>query len=177
MGVTDPFRAVLNIFSRAFGGSIQPAYHYLEIFPEKKEFLLGLSFPNPGGVFPHQPYALATEVSSWVKPGLAEEGIVGSMPTVFWGEAYANFSYIGLVFIPFIIGFLLFSIDIIASKLIDTPFKIGFYVWLLLHFKNLSVSGFSGYIIDSDLIALSFIFITGTALSNGMKIKVKGRLI
>ena len=102
MGVEDPIQAIVSIFSRVFAGSIHPAYYYLEFFPEHHEFLWGLSFPNPGGVFPYTPYSLTTEMAAWAKPDLALRGIVGSMPTVFWAEAYANFSWLGVAFVPFL---------------------------------------------------------------------------
>ncbi|MBE0472501.1 MAG: oligosaccharide repeat unit polymerase [Methyloprofundus sp.] len=175
MGTGELGQAFLNLFSRAFAGSIQPAYHYLEFFPDHQDFLMGASFPNPGGLLPHQPYALTKEVMNWVNPSGVEIGIVGSMPTVFWGEAYANYGLVGVFFIPFIIGFLLYLVDVVISKFIDTPFKIGFYVWLLIHYKSLSITGFTGYLIDFYLIVLSFIFVLIISISNKLKIKLKAR--
>lgn len=173
MGVTEIDKAFLSIFSRVFAGSIQPAYHYLEFFPHYNSFLLGSSLPNPGGVFPFEPYILTQELFDWVFPSDRESGIVGSMPTVFWGEAYANFGWVGIVIVPFLTGFLIYLVDFIVQKFTDTPLKIGFYIWLLIHFKDLSITGFSSYLFDMYLIVLSFLFIVVISVSNNIKIKFK----
>jgi len=169
MGSADVFSAFGSIFSRALAGSIQPAYHYLEFFPHHQEFLMGRSFPNPGGILPIEPYRMTVEVMNWVNPN--DKGIVGSMPTVFWAEAYANFGTLGVVFVPFMIGVVLYAVYYLVDKIENTPLKIGFFVWLMQHFKNLSVSGFSGYLIDFYLIMLVFILIVSIAFANRFKIK------
>lgn len=173
MGTSELGQALLNLFSRAFAGSIQPAYHYLEFFPAHQNYLWGSTFPNPGGILPHQPFALTKEVMNWVNPSGIEKGVVGSMPTVFWGEAYANYGYYGIAFIPFFMGFILYTIDYYLSRIVASPLKIGFYVWLILHYKNLSSTGFSGFIIDIYLVTLIFVVLMIIAFSNKLKIKFK----
>lgn len=169
MGSADVFSAFGSIFSRALAGSIQPAYHYLEFFPHHQEFLMGRSFPNPGGILPIEPYRLTVEIMNWVHPN--DKGIVGSMPTVFWAEAYANFGVLGVIFVPFLMGVVLYTVYYVVDKIENTPLKIGFFVWLMQHFKNLSITGFGGYLIDFYLIALCFILILSIALANKFKIK------
>lgn len=175
MGSADVFSAFGSIFSRALAGSIQPAYHYLEFFPLHQDFLMGRSFPNPGGILSFEPYRMTVEVMNWVNPN--DKGIVGSMPTVFWAEAYANFGVLGVIFIPFIIGVVVYVFSFLVDKLENTPIKIGFYIWLILHLKKLSVTGFSGFFIDFYLIALVFILIIFIAFANQFKIKYyKGKI-
>ncbi len=169
MGSADVFSAFGSIFSRALAGSIQPAYHYLEFFPHHQEFLMGRSFPNPGGILPIEPYRLTVEIMNWVHPN--NEDIVGSMPTVFWAEAYANFGVSGVIFVPFLIGVVLYTVYYVVDKTENTPLKIGFFVWLMQHFKNLSITGFGGYLIDFYLIVLGFILILSIAFANKFKIK------
>lgn len=175
MGSADIFSAFVSIFSRALAGSIQPAYHYLEFFPYHQDFLLGRSFPNPGGILPIEPYKMTVEVMNWVAPN--DYGIVGTMPTVFWAEAYANFGILGVVFVPFVIGVVVYTVYYFVDKIENTPMKIGFFVWLMQHFKNLSITGFSGYIIDFYIIMLTFILILSIAFANRLKIKYyKGKI-
>lgn len=175
MGSADIFSAFVSIFSRALAGSIQPAYHYLEFFPYHQDFLLGRSFPNPGGILPIEPYRMTVEVMNWVDPN--DYGIVGSMPTVFWAEAYANFGILGVVFVPFVIGVVVYTVYYFVDKIENTPIKIGFFVWLMQHFKSLSITGFSGYIIDFYFIMLTFILILSIAFANRLKIKYyKGKI-
>jgi len=175
MGSKDVFSAFVSIFSRALAGSIQPAYHYLEFFPYHQDFLMGRSFPNPGGILPIEPYRMTVEVMNWVNPN--DYGIVGTMPTVFWAEAYANFGVLGVILVPFVIGVVLYAVYYLVDKLENTPLKIGFFVWLMQHFKSLSITGFSGYIIDFYFIMLTFILILSIAFANRLKIKYyKGKI-
>jgi len=169
MGSADVYSAFVSIFSRALAGSIQPAYHYLEFFPYHQDFLMGRSFPNPGGILPIEPYRMTVEVMNWVNPN--DKGIVGSMPTVFWAEAYANFGLFGVVLVPFIMGVVVYAVYYLVDKIENTPIKIGFFVWLMQHFKTLSVTGFSGFLVDFYLIMLTFIFIISISFANKFKIK------
>jgi oligosaccharide repeat unit polymerase len=173
----DLIGAGASIVSRSFAGSIQPAYHYLQFFPKVQGFLMGGSFPNPGGFFPWGGYSITVEVMNWFDPTLADRGIVGSMPTVFWGEAYANFGYLGIVIVPFFAGFLLFFIDRYFSKIRDAPIKVGFYVWMILHYSKLAQTGFSGYLIDLNMLVLLTIFLFVILASNRMKIAIQGKSI
>jgi oligosaccharide repeat unit polymerase len=173
MGSSGVSTALSSVFSRAFAGSIMPAYYYLDFFPTHHDFLYGTTFPNPGGILPHQPFSLAKEIMNWAHPSVIASGITGSMPTVFWGEAYANFGYAGLIFIPFSVGFLVYVVDIFVSKIADTPLKIGFYVWTILHYKSLSITGFSGFIIDFYMVIILFMVLGVLALSNNFRIKIR----
>lgn len=152
-------QAISSLFSRAFAGSIEPAYHYLEYFPQHHDFLMGTSFPNPGGVMPYTPFRLTVEIMDWVAPHLSAQGIVGSMPTVFWGEAYANFGYAGIPIVAFIMGVLVAILSYFVSKLELNPLTIAFTVWLIFHLKNLSITGFSGYLYDFNMIFISLVVV------------------
>lgn len=169
MGSDGVLSAFTSIFSRAFAGSIQPAYSYLQYFPAEHDFLMGQSFPNPGHIMPYTPFELTKEIMAWVNPN--SDGVVGSMPTVFWAEAYANFGFWGVLTVPFVIGILVYAFNYYFSRLENTPVKIGFYVWLILHLKNLSVGGFSGYLYDVFVVSISIMVFSAIALSNNMKIK------
>lgn len=159
MGSSDVDSALWSVISRAFSGSISPAYFYLEFFPEHQEYLLGRTFPNPGGLMPYEPYRYTIEVMNWVFPHLAESDVVGTAPTVFWAEAYANFGPLGIPFVSFIVGCLVALVSYFVSKLEINPLTIGFLVWLILIFKDLSTTGFSGYFYNINIISLSALVI------------------
>jgi oligosaccharide repeat unit polymerase len=147
-GIDELSKTIVSVINRTFASSISPAYHYLDIFPKHRDFLYGLSFPNPGGLFPFEPYRLTVEVAAYLSPHLYDLGIVGSMPAVFWTEAYANFGLIGILFISFLFGYALGLVDFIFMQDLDNPVKIGMFVSLIMHYKNLSMTGFSGFLID-----------------------------
>lgn len=133
-----------SIFSRLFTGSITPAYFYLKVFPSDVDFLLGRSFPNPRGIFPWEHYRLTVEMMNKMTPELASIGVVGSAPTVFWAEAYANFGIFGLIIFSFIVGIVLQTAQnmTIRSKNI-TPVFVGLNTWLTLELYNLTTGGVS----------------------------------
>lgn len=156
VGTKDIFSSIISILSRTFTGQLQPAYHYLEYFPDHHEFLWGRSFPNPSNILPHEPFRLSVEVMNWKFPKLKELNIVGSMPAMFWGELYANFGKLGVVIIPFFVGAGLYVVNAFVCSFEKTPLTVGFYVWLILHYMNLSGTSLSGYILDFYLFGILF---------------------
>jgi oligosaccharide repeat unit polymerase len=157
MGSGNWIKGVLNAFNRAFTGQIAPASFYLELFPDQKDFLLGQTFPNPGGIFPFVPYRYTIELMNILFPHYREMGIVGSMPTAFWGEAYINFGWLGVFFVPILMGVWLWILAYVLNKVRRTPVTIAGIAWLILHFKDLSMTGFSKFFFDITLISIFFI--------------------
>jgi len=171
MGVNDYGTAFLSIFSRAFTGGITPAYFYLEYFPVHHDFLFGSSFPNPGGILPFEPFRLTVEIMNWKFPSLVERGIVGTAPTVFWAEMYANFGVYGVFIAPFFVGVGLHFITVICQRLEKTPIKMAFVSWLALHYMHLSDTSLSGFIFDVLLFSIVVIILLLIVLTNKFKVK------
>lgn len=146
--------------SRVLMGQIQGLYHYLNIFPEKVDYLLGRSFPNPGGLFPWETYRLTIEVNNIVYPEFKKQGIVGSMPTFFWGEMYANFGYLGIIIPPFFIGVFLYWFNLQLFRLSMSPLIIAFFLWFVIHFQSLALSGLSKFIININGVIILFILLS-----------------
>lgn len=165
--------ALWSVFSRAFSGSISPAYFYLEFFPEHQEYLLGRTFPNPGGLMPYEPYRYTIEVMNWLFPDLVGTGVVGTAPTVFWGEAYANFGPLGIPIVAFFMGSLVALVSYFVSKLEINPLTIGFLVWLILIFKDLSNSGFSGYFYNIYIISVTVFVVTFLSVPGYIRVRRK----
>ena len=166
MGSGTISHALGSVFSRAFSGSIAPAYFYLEFFPKHQDFVWGRTFPNPGGVMPFESYPLTIEVMNWKFPYHIAQGIVGSMPAVFWGESYANFGSISIPIIAFLMGCVVAFVSYLVSKLELNVVSLAFLVFLIQIFKDLSFTGFSGlfisiYIVSIILIVFLILFIRG----------------
>jgi hypothetical protein len=169
MGMDSPLKALMAVFSRTFGGSLGSAYFYLEFFPEQHDFLFGQSIKNPGGILPYEPFAITKEIMAWRFPGLHSQNIVGSSPAVFWGEAYANFSWIGVVVTPLIIGSIIYLVSYLISIVEHSPIQVGSLVWTLLHYRTIASTGFSSFIIDIPVICLFFIFSLTLLLSGTLR--------
>ena len=167
MGVDDLLSGLKSIFSRIFSASISASYFYFEFFPDEKPYLLGATMPNPGGILPFEPYPLTTELMKWRFPDSSSEAVIGSSPTVFWGEAYANFAWVGIIFVPFIMGLIIYSYHFLVSYLENTPFKIALIAWLALFFKDVSVTGFSSFFVNLTffclLILVAFLIVASNA--------------
>lgn len=154
MGSPNIWTGIQSGFSRFTTGQMSGLYHYLIVFPEKVDYLLGTSFPNPGGIFPWEPYFLTVEMSNIVYPELEDKGIISSMPTFFWGEMYANFGYIGILIPPFFVGYVVYAINNLIFRLPMSPILLGIFLSVLLYVKNISGTGLSAYIINSYAITM-----------------------
>lgn len=148
-----------SILSRAFTGQISPAYYYLELFPNQIGFLHGQSLPNPGGIFPWEHYRLTVEVMNIKFQNLASLDIVGSAPTAFWGESYANFGFLGIIIGSIYIGLILAITQIVFSITSKDPVNIAIYVLLILEFKDISTTGISNFIFNIDIIVILTLFL------------------
>ncbi len=162
MGATSVSDAFLGVFSRSLTGQIQPAYHYLQFFPNHQEFLMGRSFTNPMGIFPFKSYNISQEVMAWYDSNQTTSGIVGSMPTIYWGELYANFGIAGVLSLPFFVGFFLYWFNNKLLMLFPTPLLVGLLVWFMMYFYNLNGTSLTSFIFDiySFFVLVSFFVLT-----------------
>ena len=154
MGSDSITTAFEGMFNRLFVGQLIPAYYYLKFFPSEISYLNGASFPNTFRVLPHTPFELSKVVMNKVRPELVDRGIVGSMPTTYWGEIYANEGLPGLLLIPFLVGICLYFIMYILSRMENTPMKIGCITILTMHYQNLAITGLYGFISDHKIIVI-----------------------
>lgn len=151
--------------ARITTGQIEGLYHYLKIFPQQVDYLHGRSFPNPGGIFPWEPIRLTVEVKEFVQPNLSSSGIIGSMPTFFWGEMYANFGYLGILIPPLFIGLSFYVIHLCFLALPRTCLVLGVYVWTLWHFQRMTGTGLSKYLLDFTGLAVAIFLFASLAIT------------
>jgi hypothetical protein len=158
---TDELSVVLNAFvSRLFVGQIQSFFHAVEIVPEEINYLYGLTFSNPGGILPYTPYDLSAEMA--YRYGLQAsmyEAAITTLPLMFSAEAYVNFGLIGLILTSLFVGYFFYWSNIKFNGLIARPLVVGAYVWAILHFKDLSMTGITMLIVDHQL-WLTLIFLS-----------------
>jgi hypothetical protein len=141
---------VYMVVSRITASSGVP-YYYLKMFPEHKEFLLGDSFPNPQGIFPHEVYELTKEIHRFIFQGYLDDDIVGSAPAVFWAELYANFFWPGVIILSIIVGMGIYFVHFFLKNLphhIATPALISY---CCIHYFKLSITGLGRFLFDERL--------------------------
>lgn len=159
MGAESIVRGLELAVSRAFAGSISPAYFYLKIFPSEIDFLGGRSFPNPLGLLPYEPVNVTIEVMNRMLPSIAQRGIVGTAPTVFWAEMYANFGYVGVVVSPVALGVYLYFVNKIISRLRSDPIKIGVVLMVSFHYWVVAITGLSTVVVDFSAVIKLFVLL------------------
>jgi oligosaccharide repeat unit polymerase len=148
--------SLTTIFDRIFVGQLLPALNYIDYFPIKHQFLLGRSFPNPSGIFPFTPFPLTQTISSQYSD--LPVGVIGSSPTIFWAELYANFGVYGILVFPFFVGFFLYALNYYILKLKPNAVFLGYYTWSIFHFSQLSGTSLSTYLFDIYFIVITLIY-------------------
>jgi len=148
-------RAVLSMIDRITLGQVGPAYTYFDIFPHPFPFLGGLSFPNPLGILPYEPFDITSFVF-WIMH--TESTSLGTAPTVFFTEFYANFGIIGVFLssIFVILFFMLFSLLFYDKS--KSVAKIIFGVFVMQEAASLAISTLiSGFLLPI-LLRIGFLF-------------------
>ncbi|MDP0589317.1 MAG: hypothetical protein QS748_09060 [Candidatus Endonucleobacter bathymodioli] len=109
------------------------------------------------GILPFDVYPLTTELMAWYNPIEAARGVVGSMPTIFWGEMYANFGLFGVVIVPFFLGYFIYFINTVIFKMEKNIITVSFLIWIAMYFTQFNTTALR--IVDLYLYAISIVFI------------------
>ena len=144
MGLADRGVSAIAEYAteRVFIKQVTPFYHYF-LYQEDTGFLFGKSLPNPAGIFPFQNVPLTKEIAlhMWGK----SDSMIGSAPTVFYGDWYVNFGLPGMVLSMVFLGAFLQMCDIIFSILIrkyKNIFIISLYIFLIIYFSRYALTTF-----------------------------------
>jgi len=95
---------------------------------------------------------------NFVQPEHLAAGVVGTMPTVYWGEVYANFGIPGLAVAPLLLGAWLTIVNAIVVSVKRRPLQLALLAILMVHFKNVGVASFSVYVVDLKLVMLLLVY-------------------
>ncbi len=157
---THPLSAALGFVERTFSGYLLAAYFYMQIFPEVHDYLWGLSFPNPGGVFPFEHFPITVYVSEVI---FGERiGLVGSAPAPFWAEMYANFGSFGALVVSFLVGIILWIVHVWTTTWHQTMVNDALITFLAFYLQFLAVGSLSKYLfpLEAALVVLLGILIS-----------------
>ena len=152
------FEILSAIFHRVFVGQPSTFYWY-QLFVEENGFFYGSSFPNPGGIFPFEYRQASVEISRFAYGGVKVDGVVGSMPSIFFGVWYINFGKPLAIFSMFLLGFILQSIDILfIHKLVKNKSLLfsAFYLFMIIFLSRYVGTSYVGILFEEKLL---FIFI------------------
>lgn len=154
LGITSAAEGVTQTVFRILTGQITPAYFYLDIFPRVHGYLYGTSFPNPGGLLPFNSFDLTKFVSGYMYPVSTNLGIVGTAPTVFWAEMYANFGTAGVLVAPFPVGVVVYFVHHQITRLVPTATTVAAWVVIAGNLATLARTSLSEYFVDTTVLAV-----------------------
>lgn len=123
------------------------------VWVEQYGYLEGLSLPNPAGMLPFAHCRYAVELMEMVFPDLIYKGIIGSMPTVFYGEIFANFGLCIAIVSMLAMGALLRSIDIYCQSNGGEHMVINMviYLFLIMEMRKYTGTSIMGIFLDTGL--------------------------
>ena len=150
---------------------------HFDAFPNKIDYLNGHSFPPfTKFIFGEGEYDIRSgrSVMEFYYPEKVENGTAGVMSTMFLGEAYANFGFLGVVISPIIVGFILSAILCLYLKSKKTPLNIILYLESFIIFVTALNGGFVDFFYNvSFIIVLIVIFGLKILSKENLKEKIK----
>jgi hypothetical protein len=118
---------------RLMFSQIAPLALHLDTFPERVGFLQGASFPQwMVGPFGLEHVRSARIVMEIYNPTRVAAGEAGVMNTLFLGEAWANFGWVGLLIAPIIVGVVVQSLHYVLLRLPKSPVFVGAMAYITL---------------------------------------------
>lgn len=171
MGMGEyPVSAIIQTAThRIFISTIAPLFWYIK-YTDIHGFLWGATFPNPGGLLPFTNIPLTVEVQDLA---VGNGDIVGSMPTVFIGEAYANFGVIGICVVSFFFGFFIQSLDNAFLSKLNSKKSVGLsvlFLYFLNYFSRYAESSFSSLFTDVKFYFPIFIYLIYKYISSNKRV-------
>jgi hypothetical protein len=155
-------RASQGLLERLIMGQTSGLYYYFEIFPQTHGFLKGMSIPNPLGL----PYEYVNTSQYVYKIVYPDSPLNGTIPTVFFGDVYANFGYIVMLLSMVVVGFVMQLADIYFVRAIKTIVNTSFYSVLFLLFGKLGITTFFSAVFNTGTIALALLYLVLKYLNN-----------
>ncbi len=134
-------------------GQITPLFYHFKIFPEMVPFLHGQSFPQSIlSLFGMESIRSGRIVMSIVNPKGISSGTAGVMNTLFIGEAYANFGWLGVILGTIYVGFLIQLIYILFLRLPKNPLALGLFTYFTVKIPGIVTGGFIDFIYNAGFI-------------------------
>lgn len=147
------------IFHRVFVSQIVPFYWYQDM-QSSIGFLMGSSFPNPGGFLPFDNFQITTKAFNHAYPGKVSTGLVGSLPTVFYADWWANFGAFGAIFSMLLLGFILQFLDLIFKSYVSIKksiIPIAYYIYIMFFMSKYVGTSYVGILFDFEFVLISFL--------------------
>lgn len=136
-------------------------YMHLELFSDKLPLLLGKSMPSSIiGLYDIDQIRSAKLAMEVYFPERVEAGTAGVLNTLFAGEAFANFGYIGLLLGTVYVGVYIQLIYIVFLRLQKNPLFISLFIYFTVNIPRVVVGGFTDFLLNTLWIAIVIVLLS-----------------
>lgn len=136
-------------------------YMHLELFSDRLPLLLGKSMPSSIiGLYDIEQIRSARLAMETYFPDRVEAGTAGVLNTLFAGEAFANFGYIGLLIGTIYVGIYIQLIYIIFLRLQKNPLFISLFIYFTVNIPRVVVGGFTDFLLNTLWVALVIVLVS-----------------
>ena len=136
-----------------------PTFLHLEIYSETLPFLHGRSLPSLlTGLYDQESIRSARVVMAQLFPAQVANGTAGVLNTLFVGEAFANFGYIGVLIGTIYIGVLVQIAYIVFVRLPKNPVFICLFVYFSVNIPRTIVGGFTDFLFNTIWLFVVVVF-------------------
>ncbi len=141
--LTDPTSALYGrIFISGYGGYVLSLHYFPDIIKESTTFI---GVPHAILDFFHIPSVESARLlMEKVNPEGIKDGHANLISSYYLGEAYANYGILGIIFSPFIVGFVVQSVHLFLLQSKKNPLYIAFYAFITV--KWLLNTGFVSFL-------------------------------
>ncbi|MEC2077866.1 O-antigen polymerase [Metabacillus fastidiosus] len=133
-------------------------YFHLELFTDRMPLLLGQSLPSSiTGLYDIEQVRSARLAMEVYFPTRVEEGTAGVLNTLFAGEAFANFGYIGMIIGTVYVGVFIQLVYIAFLRIPKNPLFIALFIYFTVNIPRVVIGGFTDFLLNILWIALIII--------------------
>ncbi|MFC0272230.1 O-antigen polymerase [Metabacillus herbersteinensis] len=152
---------------------ISPFYLHMDLFGQQIDFLNGKSLPNMVlNLYDLEQVRSARVVMGHYFPEKVEEGTAGVLNTLFAGEAFANFGYLGIFIGTLYLGVFIQVLYIIFIRLPKDPVVITIFVFFTVNIPRVVVGGFVDFLFNPFWLLITVLFLGSLLL-----IRIKNDLL
>lgn len=154
-GPASSFSIYTGPFGRIVYTQVAALFLHIDAFPLYVPFLNGASFPQwiVNIILPGTKYIRSGRyVMQLFNPVGVEKGIAGVMSTLFVGEAYANFSILGVILSTLYVALLLNTIFTFFIRSKKNPINVALFITLTISMLKTIQGGFVDFIYNPSVI-------------------------
>lgn len=135
-------------------------YMHLDLFGDRLPYLMGKSLPSSIlGLYDVEQIRSARLAMEVYFPERVEAGTAGVLNTLFAGEAFANFGYLGVILGTFYVAIYIQVVYIIFVRLPKDPLFVTLFVFFTVNIPRVVIGGFADFLINILWVAILIILI------------------